>query len=604
MLFEYKELYNKIMYYLGIKEDEMNLLKIWGLAEHRLLFILQIIMKIGLAGVTILVSDFVRKAIDQGIGEGQLGSVVLRFAIVTLIGVSLSYGSVICQGRFSISLMERLRNITTAKLLNAEYGFYEKETTGSISNRILRDMSCVADYMVGGMPEFLSSIIIFVCSFAYLLRVNLAMTLVSAICIPMSVLLARKVASPTYDTMEKFSTKLDEVIDIAQDTIHNIKVEKIYELQDLRRKYFDENMDEATAYYVKYEKLVTKVGGYKYVIRAMPMFICIFIGFYNSYKGNITSGELIAFVLLLQNISRPLSELTRHVTEFKEAMVSVDRMMQIVEIKEEAFGNEESNEHPVVLELEDVLFTYDTQEEECKEILSHINMKILKDTTIAVVGLSGSGKSTLFKLLIGFHKPTSGQIYLYGKPLNDWDIEKARGQMAYVAQDTYLFEGTIAENIGYGKEGANLKEIIEAAKKAYVHEFVMAMPQGYQTVISERGSNLSGGQRQRIGIARAFLKQAPILLLDEMTSALDIESEKLIQRAIEEYSKSKTVILIAHRLSTIRQADEIYVLEQGQLIEKGTHEDLITRGNIYSKLYSNQQNQISYEEVATSEGTL
>lgn len=582
----------------------MNLFKIWRLAEYRVLFTLQVIMNIGLAFVTITVSDFVRKAIDQGIGEGQIGAVFLKFIVVAIIGISLSYGSVICQGKFSISLMERLRNITTAKLLNAEYELYEKETTGSISNRMLHDMSCVAEYMAGGMPEFLSSMIIFVCSFIYLLRVNLAMTLVSAICIPMSVILAKKVASPTYDTMEKFSARLDEVIDIAQDTIQNVKVEKIYGLQDLRKKYFNDNMDEATAYYVKYEKLVAKAGGYKYVIKAMPMFICIFIGFYNSYKGNITSGELIAFVLLLQNVSKPLSELTRYVTEFKEAMVSVNRMMQVVEVKEEAFGNGEGNEQSIVFELEDVLFTYDMQEEDSREILSHINMKISKSTTIAVVGSSGSGKSTLFKLLIGFHKPISGRIYLYGKALNDWNIEKARSQMAYVAQDTYLFEGTVAENIGYGKEGATLEEIIKAARKAYAHEFIMAMPQGYQTVISERGSNLSGGQRQRIGIARAFLKDAPILLLDEMTSALDVESEKLIQKAIQEYSKSKTVILIAHRLSTIRYADEIYVLEQGRVIEKGTHEDLIIRGNTYSKLYSNQQNQISYEEVATSEGTL
>lgn len=583
----------------------MNLFKIWKLAEHKHLFVFQVLMNIGLAFITIVVSDFTRKAVDQGIGEGQISAILLKFVLLTLMGIVLSYGSVICQGRFSTLLIERLRNITTNKLVHAEYGFYEKETTGSISNRILRDMSCVADYMSGGMPEFLSNMIIFVCCFTYLLKVNLAMTLVSAICMPMAVILAKKVASPTYDTMEKFGIKMDEVIEIAQDTIHNVKVEKVYGLQGLRRDYFDKNMDEATAYYVKYEKLVAKAGGYKYIIKAMPMLICIFIGFYNSYRGNMTSGALIAFVLLLQNISKPLSELTRYVTEFKEAMVSVDRMMQIVEVKEEDFGEEEEKEQSLVFELKDISFSYSAENgQENKEVLSRINMKIPKGKTIALVGSSGSGKSTLFKLLIGFHKPTNGEVRLYGRSLNEWHIEKARHQIAYVAQDTYLFEGTVAENIGYGKERATLEEIMEAAKKAYAHEFIMAMPQGYQTVLSERGSNLSGGQRQRIGIARAFLKDAPIFLLDEMTSALDVESEKLIQKAIEEYRRSKTVILIAHRLSTIRQADEIYVLDQGQVIEKGSHESLIAKSGTYSKLYSNQQNQISDEEVATSEGTL
>ncbi len=583
----------------------MNLLKIWKLAEHKALFVLQVLMNIGLALITIVVSDFTRKAVDQGIGEGQISAIILKFVLLTLMGIALSYGSVICQGRFSVLLIKHLRNMTTAKLVSAEYGFYEKETTGSISNRILRDMNCVADYMAGGMPGFLSNMIIFVCCFTYLLKVNLAMTLVSAICIPMAVILVKKVASPTYDTREKFEAKLDEVIEIAQDTIQNMKVEKVYGLQGLRKDYFDKNIDEATAHYVKYEKLVAKAGGYKYIIKAMPMLICIFIGFYNSYRGNITSGELIAFVLLLQNVSKPLSELTGYVTEFKEAMVSVDRMMQIVDVKEEAFGEKEEKENSLVFELKDISFSYSAEDEqENKEILSRINMQVSKGKTIALVGSSGSGKSTLFKLLIGFHKPTKGEVCLYGKSLNDWDIEKARHQMAYVAQDTYLFEGTVAENIGYGKEGATLEEIIEAAKKAYAHEFIMEMPQGYQTVTSERGSNLSGGQRQRVGIARAFLKGAPIFLLDEMTSALDVESEKLIQKSIEEYSKSKTVILIAHRLSTIRQADEIYVLDQGQIIEKGSHESLIAKNGAYSKLYANQQNQIGYEEVATSEDTL
>jgi ABC-type multidrug transport system fused ATPase/permease subunit len=170
----------------------------------------------------------------------------------------------------------------------------------------------------------------------------------------------------------------------------------------------------------------------------------------------------------------------------------------------------------------------------------------------------------------------------------EWDIAKARKNISYVAQDTYLFEGTVAQNIAYGKPNASFDEITQAAEKAYAHDFIMSMPDGYQTVLSERGTNISGGQKQRIAIARAFLKDAPIFLLDEMTSALDVESEKLIQRAIENYSESKTVILIAHRLSTIINADEIYVLSDGVIAENGTHEGLLEKKGIYTMLYSNQ----------------
>jgi ABC-type multidrug transport system fused ATPase/permease subunit len=576
----------------------MNLLKIWKLAGKKPLFALQILLNVCFGIITIIVSDFSRKAVDKGIGQGQLKSVVIQFLILIIVGTILSYVNVLVQTNFSVSLMESFRNKTIDKLLKAKYVFYENETTGSISNRVNRDMGTISDYMSGGMPDFISNMITFVCCFVYLLTINFSMTLMCGICIPMTVWLAKKVAAPTYNTMEKFGEKLDEVMQIAQDTMNNVKIEKLYVLKENRKKYFDANMDEATSYYVKYEKLVAKAGGYKYIIKATPMFICIFVGFLNAYRGTITSGELIAFVLLLKNISSPLSEFATYITDLKEAMVSVDRVMEIIDVSEECFGNGEECEIENVFELKDVAFSYEQKDEESnEEVLSNINMTIKKGKTIALVGASGSGKSTLFKLLIGFHVPTDGQICLYGKCLNDWNIEKARRNMAYVAQDTYLFEGTIAENIAYGKMDATMEEIMVAAQKAYAHDFITNMPEGYQTILSERGNNLSGGQRQRIGIARAFLKDAPVFLLDEMTSALDVESEKYIQKAIEEYSKDRTVILIAHRLTTIKNADEIYVLEQGKIVQKGTHDSLMAKDGVYSMLYSNQENKDDYKEV-------
>jgi ABC-type multidrug transport system fused ATPase/permease subunit len=415
------------------------------------------------------------------------------------------------------------------------------------------------------------------------------MTLVSAICIPLAVALAKRVAAPTYDTMEKFESKMDQVMEIAQDTVNAIKIEKAYNLRAKRKKYFDENMEEATSYFVAYEKLVVKAGPYKYIIKSAPMFICIMLGFYNAYRGAITNGEMVAFILLLQNISKPLSELTRHVTEFKEAMVSVDRVMEIIQLKEETFGEGEALENSIAFELHNVSFAYGNQkDEEREDVLSNISIVIPKGKTVALVGSSGSGKSTLFKLLLGFHTAKKGEVRLFGKDMMAWDIEKARKNISYVAQNTYLFEGTVAENIGYGKPEATFEEITQAAQKAYAHDFIMSMSHGYQTILSERGTNISGGQKQRIAIARAFLKDAPIFLLDEMTSALDVESEKLIQKAIENYNENKTVIIIAHRMSTIIHADEIYVLDKGSIAEKGTHQVLLEKNGVYSMLYSNQ----------------
>ncbi|MBU3100966.1 MULTISPECIES: ABC transporter ATP-binding protein [Clostridium] len=566
----------------------MNILKIWKLSDKKALFILQLLMNIGIAAITIIVSNFAKNAVDHGIGEGKMLGIFVQFVIITVFGVGLSYSGVIISSKFSIGLIEKLRNITNDKLINSKYEYFENESSGSVNNRILHDMSSVADYMSGGLPEFLSNMIVFVCCFIYLLTLNITMTLVSALCIPVAVAVAKKVAAPTYDTMEKFSKKMDEVMGIAQDTVNGIKIEKAYNLRGRRKKYFDENMEQATSYFVAYEKLVVKAGPYKYVIRSAPMFVSIMLGFYNAYKGNITNGEMVAFILLLQNVSKPLSELTRYVTEFKEAMVSVDRVMEIVELSEEAFGTGEAFEREIAFELHNVSFSYGKDNKTSDNVLNDISLVIPKGKTVALVGSSGSGKSTLFKLLLGFHTTTQGEVRLFGKNIMEWDIEKARKNISYVAQETYLFEGTVAQNIAYGKPDASFNEIIQAAEKAYAHDFIMSMPEGYQTVLSERGTNISGGQKQRIAIARAFLKDAPIFLLDEMTSALDVESEKLIQKAIENYSERKTVILIAHRLSTIINADEIYVLSHGIIAENGTHEGLLEKKGVYTMLYSNQ----------------
>ncbi|MCB2356244.1 ABC transporter ATP-binding protein [Clostridium estertheticum] len=566
----------------------MNILKIWKLSDKKALFIMQLLMNIGMAGITIIVSNFAKNAVDHGIGEGKMLGIFVQFVIITVFGVGLSYSGVIISSKFSIGLIEKLRNITNDKLINSKYEYFENESSGSVNNRILHDMSSVADYMSGGLPEFLSNMIVFVCCFIYLLTLNITMTLVSALCIPVAVAVAKKVAAPTYDTMEKFSKKMDVVMGIAQDTVNGIKIEKAYNLRGRRKKYFDENMEQATSYFVAYEKLVVKAGPYKYVIRSAPMFVSIMLGFYNAYKGNITNGEMVAFILLLQNVSKPLSELTRYVTEFKEAMVSVDRVMEIVELSEEAFGTGEAFEREIAFELHNVSFSYGKDNKTSDNVLNDISLVIPKGKTVALVGSSGSGKSTLFKLLLGFHTTTQGEVRLFGKNIMEWDIEKARKNISYVAQDTYLFEGTVAQNIAYGKPDASFNEIIQAAEKAYAHDFIMSMPEGYQTVLSERGTNISGGQKQRIAIARAFLKDAPIFLLDEMTSALDVESEKLIQKAIENYSERKTVILIAHRLSTIINADEIYVLSHGIIAENGTHEGLLEKKGVYTMLYSNQ----------------
>lgn len=561
--------------------------KIWGISEKKYLLFIQIGMNMALSLITIWVSNYAKNVVDNGFDEKNLIMTLILFSGMTLMGILFSYIGIIVKSNYAIGLTEKLRNALASKMLKCKYSYFENEHSGSLKNKMNYDMGNVANYMAGGLPEFVGNIVVFVCSFIYLLTVNLSMTLVCSICVPLAIVLSKKVAAPTYNTMELFDKKLDVVAEIAQDSVIGEKVEKAYNLHETRRKYFNENMDEATHYFREYEKLVIKAGPYKYLIKSAPTFICIIIGFYNAYSGSITSGEFIAFILMMKNITRPLSELPRHATEFKEAAVSIDRVLGLLAYEDEKFGTQSSLvKQDCVFELENVTFSYSN---DSRNVLDGVNFKISSGKSIALVGSSGNGKSTIFKLLLGFHTPTKGVVKLYGKDLNEWDITKAREQISYVSQNTYLFNGSVAENIAYGKKDATFEEIVEASKKAYAHEFIMEMPNGYQTILAEYGDNLSGGQKQRISIARAFLKDAPIFVLDEMTSALDVESEKFIQNAIEAYRHNKTVIIIAHRLSTIINSDEILVLHGGAIAEIGNHRELLNLGKIYSSLYKKQE---------------
>jgi ABC-type multidrug transport system fused ATPase/permease subunit len=275
--------------------------------------------------------------------------------------------------------------------------------------------------------------------------------------------------------------------------------------------------------------------------------------------------------------------------EAREIGVSMHRLEEIMAQEDEASGdfyitNNSISEIKNVIEFQKVDFSYS----EDRKIFSDLNFKIEIGKTTAFVGSSGGGKSTTFKIISGFYKQQSGDYLLYGKNFEKWNLQKARDLMSIVSQNVFLFPDTIAENVAYGKKGATLEDVKEACKRANIHAFIENLPDGYDTLVGERGVRLSGGERQRISIARAFLKDAPILLLDEPTSAIDVTTEHLIKDAIEKISENKTVIIIAHRLSTIQNADKIFVFAHGSISEEGTHSELLKNGGVYSELYSKE----------------
>jgi ABC-type multidrug transport system fused ATPase/permease subunit len=302
-------------------------------------------------------------------------------------------------------------------------------------------------------------------------------------------------------------------------------------------------------------------------------------------KGISSLGSVVSMVYLLGNVNNMFSEINGMLLGMQRSLAGAKRVTEILEAETEPDAvNAEGTRNKEMIVLEDIDFSYNMD----SRILKGISLSVKRGQIVALAGPSGGGKSTILKLLLGYYSPTAGKITVDGKAAKDLTLAGLRSLMAYVPQDSYIFDGTVEENISYGRPGALTEEIKQAAEAAYADEFISQMEQGYQTLVGERGVRLSGGQRQRIAIARAFLKDAPILLLDEATSSLDSQSEQQVQIALDHLMKNKTVLIIAHRLSTIERADVIYLIEGGRIVESGSHEDLLQNKSLYHRLYETQ----------------
>jgi len=398
--------------------------------------------------------------------------------------------------------------------------------------------------------------------------------------------------------------KIDVLNAAAYDNIQGIVVGRSFNLMNvMKKKIFDAN-DELLQFEFKRNRMSSVAWILQSIINWLPNIILATLALMRVLSGIITVGEMTYFVLMLDRIIHPMSELPGLFNTARENGVSIQRLEEIMNQENEPSGDYDGNgsekeyengpedecEKPYVASGETVIefVNVDFSYKDDNPVLKDVSFNIKVGQNIAFVGCSGEGKSTIFKLLCGFYKKQQGSYILQGRDFEEWNLDAARNLYSLVSQSVFLFPGTIAENVLYGRKGATLEEIQEACKMANIHEFILSLPQQYDTLAGERGARFSGGERQRISIARAFLKNAPILLLDEPTSAIDVGTEDLIKGAIERISKGRTVITIAHRLSTIENADIIMVLSKGEIAESGTNEELLATKGIYYNLYNAQ----------------
>ncbi|HGO3334622.1 TPA: SAV1866 family putative multidrug efflux ABC transporter [Staphylococcus aureus] len=466
--------------------------------------------------------------------------------------------------------------------------FYANNQVGQVISRVINDVEQTKDFILTGLMNIWLDCITIIIALSIMFFLDVELTLAALFIFPFYILTVYVFFGRLRKLTRERSQALAEVQGFLHERVQGISVVKSIAIEDNEAKNFDKKNTNFLTRALKH----TRWNAYSFAaintVTDIGPIIVIGVGAYLAISGSITVGTLAAFVGYLELLFGPLRRLVASFTTLTQSFASMDRVFQLIDedydIKN-GVGAQPIEIKQGRIDIDHVSFQYNDNE---APILKDINLSIEKGETVAFVGMSGGGKSTLINLIPRFYDVTSGQILIDGHNIKDFLTGSLRNQIGLVQQDNILFSDTVKENILLGRPTATDEEVVEAAKMANAHDFIMNLPQGYDTEVGERGVKLSGGQKQRLSIARIFLNNPPILILDEATSALDLESESIIQEALDVLSKDRTTLIVAHRLSTITHADKIVVIENGHIVETGTHRELIAKQGAYEHLYSIQ----------------
>lgn len=466
--------------------------------------------------------------------------------------------------------------------------FYANNQVGQVISRVINDVEQTKDFILTGLMNIWLDCITIIIALSIMFFLDVKLTLAALFIFPFYILTVYVFFGRLRKLTRERSQALAEVQGFLHERVQGISVVKSFAIEDNEAKNFDKKNTNFLTRALKH----TRWNAYSFAaintVTDIGPIIVIGVGAYLAISGSITVGTLAAFVGYLELLFGPLRRLVASFTTLTQSFASMDRVFQLIDedydIKN-GVGAQPIEIKQGRIDIDHVSFQYNDNE---APILKDINLSIEKGETVAFVGMSGGGKSTLINLIPRFYDVTSGQILIDGDNIKDFLTGSLRNQIGLVQQDNILFSDTVKENILLGRPTATDEEVVEAAKMANAHDFIMNLPQGYDTEVGERGVKLSGGQKQRLSIARIFLNNPPILILDEATSALDLESESIIQEALDVLSKDRTTLIVAHRLSTITHADKIVVIENGHIVETGTHRELIAKQGAYEHLYSIQ----------------
>lgn len=560
---------------------------------YKVLFFKDMFCAIVAAGITLvfpLITRYITGVIllEDPVDIGLIYQLGIFMIVLVVVEYFCNY-FITYQGHVMGTYMERdIRNELFEHYQKLSFGFYDEQKTGHLMSRITNDIFSLTELYHHGPEDIVISFIKFIGAFVILSCIHLGLTLLIFSFIPIMIIVAVWYNKKLHRAYKRNKQRIGDINATIEDNLSGIRVVKSFANEDKEIKKFQQaNMNfvesKRNSYY--------HMGRYHAGLNAFTSLITVVVIFFGTLfisQNAITTPDLIAFVLYITNLIEPIKKLINFTEQFQEGATGFERFMEILEIEPDIQDEKDAITLKNVeghVEFQDVAFAYN---DHLDYVFQNINLDVKPGEYIALVGSSGVGKTTLCSLLPRFYETSKGRILIDNQDIKHVKLKSLRENIGIVQQDVYLFAGTIMDNIRYGKFDASDEEVIEAAKKANAHDFIMELPEGYNTDCGQRGVKLSGGQKQRLSIARVFLKNPPILIFDEATSALDNDSEHIVQMSLEKLASNRTTFVIAHRLSTIKNAKRICVLSENGIVEQGSHEELLALDGQYAHLYHMQ----------------
>lgn len=570
-------------------------------------FISSLLFVLLVTAITVIYPIVLQITIDEVITGGNYGLIPylsVGFLVLMAIKGGANFTQQYLGDLFGVTSVFYLRDALYRKLQRLSFTYYDNARTGDLMSRLTMDVEGFKFFLAAGFKELIRVVFLMGTSLVVMFYYSIPLAIVTMAVMPFLILVVKKFDKEVHPAFRKVRKSLGNLNTRIQENVSGMNTIKSLSKEDFEidrftvdnQKYQEVNIKTA-AIWAKYFPFMEFIGN-------LAMVALLIFGGWLVMNGHMRLGELVAFFSLVSYIIGPLMHLGFIVNMFSQAKASGERLLEILEAKEDIEDLREEEDFAPI--NGDVVFDNVTLKytEDDDAALKNISFNVPQGKIIGLIGATGAGKSSITQMMTRFYEPVEGHVYIDGKDTSDYSLKHLRKHIGFVLQEPFLFSTTIKANIAYGSPDVSMEDIIEAAKRAQAHDFIMEMPRGYDTMLGERGMGLSGGQRQRISIARALLIDPSILVLDDATSAVDMETEFQIQKALKEVMKDRTTFIIAHRISSLKHADEIIVLDQGEVVERGTHRTLMDNGGPYQRIYDIQykdRNQIM--GTMTAEGS-